>query len=296
MSDMPKRKAAFWKSDTNKAVNCLLCPQACKIEENAVGFCGIRQNIGGELYGIGYGLVSALALDPIEKKPLAMFRPGKNILSIGGFGCNLRCPFCQNSRISMEYSDRWHDAQYFLPEQIVEAAKKTEASGNIGVAYTYNEPLINYEFIYDCAKLIHKTGMSNVIVSNGFINTEPLEQLLPFIDAMNIDLKGFFDELYKKLGSKQAGGADEVKQTIAMAHKHCHVEITTLVIPEENEDEIEPLCEWIASIDDKIPLHLNRFFPRFKYSDKTPTSLQTLQKFNDIAKKYLKNVIVGNVR
>jgi pyruvate formate lyase activating enzyme len=174
-------------------------------------------------------------------------------------------------------------------------AEKTSANGNIGVAYTYNEPLINYEFLYDCAKLIRKAGMCNVIVSNGFINPEPLEELLPHIDAMNIDLKGFSDKFYKKLGAKRADSTNAVKQAITLAHKHCHVEITTLVIPGENEDEIEPLCEWIASIDDKIPLHLNRFFPRFMYSDKAPTPLQTLHRLSEIAKKYLENVFIGNV-
>ena len=187
------------------------------------------------------------------------------------------------------------DAQYLSPAQIVEMAKKTAANGNIGIAYTYNEPLINYEFLYDCAALIHKAGMYNVIVSNGFINPEPLEELLPFVDAMNIDLKAFSDEFYKKLGARQTDGLNAVKQAITLAHKRCHVEITALVIPEENEDEIEPLCQWIASLDDKIPLHLNRFFPRFMYSDKTPTPLETLRKLSETAGKYLQNVFVGNV-
>jgi len=294
MSDTSKRKAMFWSGEANE-VNCSLCPQICNIQENAAGFCGIRQNIAGELYSTGYGRVSSLALDPIEKKPLFMFQPGKKILSIGGFGCNLRFPFCQNCEISMEYSDRWQTAQYFSPEQIVEMAKKTAVNDNIGVAYTYNEPLINYEFLHDCSRLTHKAGMCNVIVSNGFINPEPLTELLPLIDAMNIDLKGFSDTFYKKLGAKRAGGADAVKQSIILAHKHCHIEITTLIIPEENEDEIAPLCEWIASIDDQIPLHLNRFFPRFMYSDKTPTPLETLHRLRETAKKYLENVFVGNV-
>ena len=235
-----------------------------------------------------------MALDPIEKKPLYMFQSGKKILSIGGFGCNLRCPFCQNYQISIKYSGISRDAQYFLPAQIVELAEKTAIDGNIGLAYTYNEPLINYEYLYDCAALIHKAGMCNVIVSNGFINPEPLEKLLPFVDAMNIDLKAFSDESYKKLGAG-TGGLSAVKEAIMLAHKHCHVEITTLVIPKENEDEIAPLCEWLASIDDEIPLHLNRFFPRFLYSHKTPTPPETLHKLSEIARKYLKNVFVGNV-
>ncbi|MDR2168507.1 MAG: AmmeMemoRadiSam system radical SAM enzyme [Clostridiales bacterium] len=291
---MNRRKAMFW-NPSGGAVDCFLCPQFCKIPENAAGICGIRQNMGGELFAAGYGLVSSAALDPIEKKPLFMFNPGKNILSIGGFGCNLRCPFCQNSQISIEYDARWQYSQSLTAEQVAELAVETAANRNIGVAYTYNEPLVNYEFLYDCARHVREAGMLNILVTNGFINPEPLEMLLPFIDAMNIDLKGFSDDFYTKLGARR-GGVEAVKQTIATAREFCHVEVTTLVIPGENEDEVAPLSEWLASLDENIPLHLNRFYPRFKYSDKMPTPPETLLRLGEIAKTRLTNVFIGNVR
>ena len=291
MNDECLHLAKYWDTMQDQKVSCVLCPHRCTIPKNALGFCGIRKNIDGKLYAANYGRVSALALDPIEKKPLYMFHPGKFVLSIGGFGCNFYCPFCQNCEISMEYEIRQQESECFSPEQIVTLAKQTVPKGNIGVAYTYNEPLIGYEFLYDCAVLVHHAGLNNVIVTNGYINQEPLEHLLPLIDAMNIDLKAFSDDFYKKLG----GSLEAVKQTISLAQKHCHVEITTLIIPEENEEEIEELAAWIASFNPEIPLHLTRFFPRHQYADKMPTSRETIYRLSEIAKKYLNNVFVGNM-
>ena len=289
MSDA--RAAMFYDEMENEKTRCSLCPHNCMISNGLTGLCGVRKNIDGKLYAMGYGRVSSIALDPVEKKPLRMFHPGKNILSIGGFGCNLRCPFCQNSSISIEYGAALQKAACYTPEQIAAYAKETIPGGNIGAAYTYNEPHIGYEFVYDCAMLVRDMGLSNVLVTNGYINREPLEKLLPYIDAMNIDLKGFTESFYKALG----GELGSVKETIMLAHQRCHVEITTLIIPDENDndDEIAALAEWIASLDPDIPLHLGRFFPRYKYSDKHPTSPEAVRRLRDIARSHLNNVYTG---
>ena len=288
MSDRP---AMFRSGAEGGAVRCALCPHGCKIPENAAGRCGVRENIGGALRASGYGRVSSVALDPVEKKPLYRFHPGKRVLSVGGFGCNLRCPFCQNCEISLEQGGAWRRAKDLSPEDIAALAKKAVPDGSIGVAYTYNEPLIGYEFLYDCAELVREAGLLNVVVTNGYINREPLEELLPLIDAMNIDLKGFTDGFYQKLG----GALSPVLRTIALAHKRCHVEITTLVIPGENEDGVAELAAWIASLDPEIPLHLTRFFPRYHYSDRPPTPRETVLRLRDTAQKYLKNVFASNM-
>jgi len=240
---------------------------------------------------MGYGRVSSIALDPVEKKPLYRFHPGRNVLSIGGFGCNMRCPFCQNCEISMEHDETRQNARIFTPEQINGLARQTVSENNIGVAYTYNEPLIGYEFLYDCARLVRDAGLKNVVVTNGYISREPLEALLPLIDAMNIDLKGFSDRFYQEL----SGGLEAVKETIAIARERCHVEITTLIIPGENENDVVELARWIASLDPEIPLHLSRFFPRYRYSDRAPTPRETILKLRDEAGKFLTNVFVGNM-
>ena len=298
------REALHWSTAPNNAVRCGLCPHRCHIPENAPGICGVRENRAGTLIASSYGQVSSIALDPIEKKPLYMFHPGKNVLSIGGFGCNFRCGFCQNHEISMEYGNLRQSAEQISPNDVVSVALQTVPRGNIGVAYTYNEPFIGYEFLYDCAILTHEAGLYNVLVTNGFINKEPLEILMPCIDAMNIDLKGFSESFYKELG----GSLDVVKETIALSAKNCHVEVTTLVIPGEsspvalqrhptrgNEDDIEDIAKWLSSIDTDIPLHLTRFFPRYHHSDRRPTPRETIFKLQETAKKYLKNVFIGNM-
>jgi len=284
-------KAMYWTAAENGRVRCLICPHRCLIADGAFGICGTRGNAGGRLTARGYGRVSSIALDPIEKKPLYMFKPGKYVLSIGGYGCNLRCPFCQNHEISMNGIHVGEKGQSYTPEEIAALAIRTAPDGNIGVAYTYNEPLINYEFLYDCAALVQAVGFHNVIVTNGFINRGPLESLLPFIDAMNIDLKGFTGGFYKKIG----GQLEVVMDTIALSHKLCHVEVTTLVIPGENEDDIEAIARWLSSISPDIPLHLTRFFPRYQYSGREATPGHTIQRLRETASKYLKNVFTGNM-
>jgi len=286
-------EAMLWSPAENGAVNCTLCPHNCTIPEGSAGLCGVRRNFDGKLYAESYGKVSAIALDPIEKKPLYMVHPGKRVLSIGSFGCNLRCPFCQNSDISMEYTEARQNAEMLAPEAVAALALRTVSEGNIGVAYTYNEPLIGYKFVRDCAGLVRDAGLCNVLVTNGFINREPLEALLPLIDAMNIDLKGFTQGFYKKLG----GNLEAVKEMIALACQHCHVEITTLIIPGENdsEEEIAAMAKWIASLDPEIPLHLTRFFPRYKYAGRAATPRETIHRLSEVAGQYLKNVFAGNM-
>jgi len=279
----------FWNKDNDGNVRCGLCPHRCQIAENAHGICGVRENCGGELIASGYGAVSSIALDPIEKKPLYMFHPGKHVLSIGGYGCNLRCKFCQNYEIST--GGRAKVDKSLSPEDIAKLALRTVPDGNIGVAYTYNEPLIGYEFLRDCAELVRGEGLRNVIVTNGYINEAPLRELLPLIDAMNIDLKGFTEGFYEKVG----GDLETVKKTIAMAREKCHLEVTTLVIPGENEGDIEGIASWLAAIDPDTPLHLSRFFPRYLYSDRSPTPRETMLRLRDTAKAHLKNVFVGNM-
>ena len=285
-------KARYWNADDNMSVRCGLCPHRCRIAENTSGLCGVRQNRNGELIASGYGQVSSVALDPIEKKPLYMFHPGKRVLSIGAYGCNLRCPFCQNYEISMVYAENNAvPSRTTAPSEIAALAVRSVPAGNIGVAYTYNEPIIGYEYLYDCAGLVHNAGLYNILVTNGYINTEPLESLLPLVDAMNIDLKGFTDSFYKKAG----GRIEPVKEAIVISHKKCHVELTTLVIPDENENDVKEIAEWISTIDPNIPLHLTRFFPRYRYSNKMPTRTDTMYRLQETAKMYLKNVFVGNM-
>lgn len=270
---------------------CPICPHRCKIEEGHTGFCRARSNENGKIVCSNYGKITSIALDPIEKKPLARFMPGSWVLSVGSYGCNLRCPFCQNCEISMG-SDKTIDTMTVTPEALVKKAAELIPEGNIGLAYTYNEPLIGYEFVYDCAELIREKGLKNVVVTNGYICEEPLIKLLPLIDAMNIDLKAFTEGFYKKI----SGGLDTVKRAIELSAKVCHVEVTTLIIPGENdsEEEVERLSDWLASISDEIPLHISRFFPRYQYISKPPTPIEKVYRLAEVAKRRLKYVYTGN--
>ena len=238
-----------------------------------------------------YGAVTSMALDPIEKKPLSRFYPGSYILSLGSYGCTFRCGFCQNHRISMEKAPP-ASANYPAPEDIAAAARELIARGNIGVAYTYNEPLCGYEFVMDCARLIKAQGQKNALVTNGYINPEPLARLLPLTDAMNIDLKAFTPEFYREIG----GDLQPVLNTITTAAAHCHVEITTLIIPGKNDAEahMRELCQWLAGISTDMPLHISRFFPAYRWQNIPPTPVQTIYRLVDIAREYLQYVYAGN--
>ena len=282
---------------------CKVCFRHCNIPEGGLGFCGARTCTGGEVTAANYGRVTSLALDPIEKKPLARFRPGSMILSAGSYGCNLRCPFCQNYQISWsEEAYRFADrAEFISPEELAGIALSCRDRGNIGLAFTYNEPLIGYEYIRDTAKLVHEQGMVNVLVTNGTADLQVLGELAPYIDAMNIDLKGFTDHYYNEvLGGDRAMTMAFIEEAV----KHCHVELTTLIVPGENdsEDEMREMTEWIACLTDpegkpagtEIPLHISRFFPRFHMTDRNATDVSKVYHLADVAREKLRYVYTGN--
>lgn len=271
---------------------CDICPHHCALEEGRTGLCKARTNIKGSIKCTNYGKLTSLALDPIEKKPLSRFLPGSKILSAGSYGCNLRCPFCQNHCISMAGGEEDIETVFMSPEELVEKALELVARGNIGIAHTYNEPLVGYEYVTDCSRLAREKKLKNVLVTNGFICSRPLISLLPLIDAMNIDLKSFNMEFYRRIGGK----LETVMQTIRLAAANCHVEITFLVIPDENDsaDEIKAMSEWIAGIDPDIPLHISRFFPMYKYDQRKPTPVSKVYELADIAGESLRYVYTGN--
>lgn len=267
----------------------------CALEPGQTGLCRARKNEDGEIVCANYGQITSLALDPIEKKPLYDFHPGSMVLSVGNYGCNLRCPFCQNHEISMA-DGKGLDAEQVSPGQLADLAlmwKERKKAGNIGIAYTYNEPLVGWEFVRDTAQLVREYGMLNVLVTNGTASQEILEKLLPFIDAMNIDLKGFREEYYQKLG----GDLETVKAFIARAQENCHVELTTLIVPGENDapEDMEAQAQWIAGLRSTIPLHITRFFPRYRMMDREATDVERLYRLAGIAERYLEKVYVGNV-
>ncbi len=273
-----------------KAV-CPVCMHHCTIEEGKTGLCRARSNENGRIVCTNYGKITSYALDPIEKKPLRRFLPGSKILSVGSYGCNLSCGFCQNHGISMVKEEE-ADYGIRMPEALVKEALAYAAKGNIGIAYTYNEPLIGYEYVRDCAKLAKENGLRNVIVTNGCAEIKILEELLPYTDAFNIDLKGFTEDFYKKVG----GSLSMVKAFIERAAKESHVEVTTLIIPGENDDvrELKKAAAWLASIDENIPYHISRFFPMWKMQDKEATRVETVYALAETAREYLKYVYEGN--
>lgn len=279
-----------------KEAECDVCFRHCRVNDGKTGFCRGRGNEAGKIVCTNYGRLTSLALDPIEKKPLNDFFPGSLILSCGSYGCNLSCPFCQNHEISMADS-RSVRTNYYTPAQLAELAEYARQEGNIGIAFTYNEPLIGWEFVRDTAKAVHEKGMKNVLVTNGTADLHILDRLLPFIDAMNIDLKAFHSSFYDDF----AGGSFEMtKYFIEHAVSGCHVELTTLLIPGKNdsEEEIRQEAEWIADLQEKagraIPLHLTRFFPMYKMQDSNPTDIDSIYRLADIAREYLPKVYTGN--
>jgi pyruvate formate lyase activating enzyme len=282
--------ASYSNKINDEKVQCTLCPHYCTIAVGGTGICKVRKNIDGKLYSLNYGKLASISLDPIEKKPLYRFHPGKSILSIGTFGCNLKCSFCQNWGISQKHPDTYS----VKPDEIVEKANKLIQRGNIGIAYTYNEPTVWYEFVYNTAKLNKKKGMLNVLVTNGFINREPLMELLPYIDAMNIDVKAYTEEFYNEICK---ASLKNIIETVEIAARECHVEITTLIIPGLNDsiEEIGELSRWLSSISPEIPLHLSRFFPNYKMQDRPRTTKESLIDARKKALEYLKYVYLGNI-
>ncbi len=275
---------------TDGKLNCRLCPFHCVIADGACGRCGVRCNEGGRLWARSYGRITAAHLDPTEKKPLYHFHPGSLILSLGSFGCNLTCEFCQNWSISQDAPP----SQELLPNDAAQLARDTLREGNIGIAYTYNEPMISFEYLMDTGQLVRDAGMVNVLVTNGIVEAEPLEDLLPLIDAMNVDIKSIRPDFYRRLCG---GDGLAARRTVEMAWGRCHVEITNLIIPGENDSDkdLRDLFDWAASVSRRLPLHLSRYHPDYNM-DNPPTPSATLRRAYDMARERLDFVYVGNIR
>ena len=280
-------------SDAAGVAVCGTCPRRCRLTEGTFGFCRARRAAGGRVVAANYGRITSIALDPIEKKPLAFFHPGSNVLSIGSYGCNLRCPFCQNDGIS-QHGGYEVACQTATPVELADlAARFRDERGNIGLAYTYNEPLVGWEFVRDCAREVRARGMLNVLVSNGCASEEVVTELAPLIDAANIDLKGPSQEYYDWVG----GDFASVCRTITALHgAGCRVEVTTLVVPGRNDTDadMDAIAAFVASVSPDIPLHVTRFFPRWHMADTSPTPISTIHRLADIARRSLRRVLIGN--
>jgi len=287
------KEAKFYNKVEKDSVKCLLCPQNCLIREGKYGSCGVRKNVDGRLYSEIYGKISAYNFDPIEKKPLYHFHPGSKILSAGSIGCNLHCQFCQNHEISQNPKRIRRSLQNASPEELVDAAKN--ASGNTGISYTYNEPTVWYEYMYDIAVKASKAGLKNVMVTNGFINKSPLEELIPYMDAFSIDLKAFTDDFYKRLSFARLepvlGNIKYIKE------KGKHLEIVNLIIPTLNDDRVifGEMVNWISGeLGNDTVLHINRYYPTYKM-DIPATSASLLKELYEIARQKLNYVYIGNI-
>ncbi|NMB34735.1 MAG: AmmeMemoRadiSam system radical SAM enzyme [Firmicutes bacterium] len=286
------QEASFYSREGEKIL-CTLCPQECRLKEGQTGICGVRRVEGGRLITTNYGLCAALALDPIEKKPLYHFYPGWKILSLGTVGCNLNCSFCQNWSLARNETGR--EAEYIAPEKILAFLEGQPARGQLGVAYTYNEPTVWYEFVRETAEIIAVEGYQNVLVTNGLIKKEPLKELLPFIGALNVDVKAFREDFYRR--HCRGRGFKEVLRTVEQALSTCHVELTYLLIPGLNDsaEEIKEFVDWVVSLDRKVPVHFSRYFPQYRLS-LPPTPLETLYRAWGTAHEKLSYVYLGNVQ
>lgn len=282
--------AQYFEVETVASVRCLLCPHHCRIAPGKTGLCGARLNENGTLFTRNYSVVSGMSMDPIEKKPLYHFHPGKRIFSIGTVGCNLDCPFCQNFQISRYFDTRsLMQLDKIMPGEMVDIAVR---NGSFGIAYTYSEPAVWYEYVYDVSKLAHKKGLANVWVTNGFIESSPLKAILPYIDAANVDLKAYDDQAYREL----RGAFEPVLATIETLYAAgVHLELTTLVVPGLNDDpaRLVELAKRIAAIDRKIPYHLSRYFPRYRYRNEA-TDVELLERIRAAVSEHLDYVYVGN--
>lgn len=284
-----KIEARYYKKYDENSLQCLLCPNLCILKNDEIGSCKTRQNIGGKLYSLFYNNISSIAVDPIEKKPLYHFYPGSKILSLGTVGCSFHCVFCQNYSIS-QYTDihlEEIDGSFILNLM-------REKKINL-IAFTYSEPLVWFETVYDISKFLKENdkNIKIVLVTNGYINSRPLLDLLPYIDAMNIDLKSFSNDFYKQFCS---GKLEPVLQTIKTAAKNIHVEVTTLVIPTLNDspEEMLAISNFLASIDKNIPLHISRYYPCYKLNI-PPTQEKTILDLVKVAKENLNYVYAGNL-
>jgi pyruvate formate lyase activating enzyme len=274
----------------DKYIECIVCPHNCKIQSGKKGICGVRKNTGNNIELLTHGVISGYALDPVEKKPLYHFYPGHKILSVGSFGCNMRCDFCQNYHIS-QTEEITTDSKITTGKILNDISS---ASKNIGLAFTYNEPVIWFEYILEVAAAVKKKGFMTVLVTNGFVNIAPLLDLIELTDAFNVDLKAFNNEFYRKLTGASLQPVKDALTEISKAGRH--LEITTLLIPGQNDDlsEMESQVKWIASeLGEETPFHLSRYFPMYKRND-PPTSHNSLLSHYEIASKFLKYVYLGN--
>ena len=273
-----------------KAV-CPGCPHCCSLNEGEYGLCRARKADGGRVIPANYGKITSLALDPVEKKPLRRFFPGSLILSVGSFGCNYRCPFCQNHGIS-QISERDALYRYVPPESLASMALDLRSRGNIGIAFTYNEPSVSWEYILDTAEAMKGTDLKLALVTNGGASPEVWDSLMAVTDAANIDLKSFSESFYRRIG----GDLETAKRNIEAAARSCHVELTTLIIPGENDspDEMSQIAEWVSSVDPEIPLHVTRFFPRWRMTDREATDPELVRSLASVAAGYLRHVYTGN--
>ncbi|GAB6138756.1 AmmeMemoRadiSam system radical SAM enzyme [Halanaerobaculum tunisiense] len=278
---------ALYYTTKQGQVECQLCPHFCQLREGETGRCQVRQVTAGQLRATTYNQVSSLALDPIEKKPLYHFQPGSQILSLGTVGCNLECKFCQNYQLAHNLEA---PTKEITPQQAVDIACQEDC---IGLAYTYSEPAVWYEYILETAQLAQQAGLKNVLVTNGMINPEPLEELVPYIDAMNLDIKAFQEEFYQEICQ---GSLAPVKRTAQLVQQELLLELTTLVIPGLNDSpaEIKELVSWIKQLGVEIPLHLSRYFPRYQLN-KNPTPVATMLQAAEIASEHLNHVYLGNL-
>lgn len=283
------KEAAYWQALCKDKVLCQLCPHQCCIAPEGRGRCKVRHNRHGALYTDNYGVISGIALDPMEKKPLYHFYPGAQVLSVGSQGCNLACGFCQN----------WESVQGSLPTTIITAQELSALAislrerGNCGVAFTYTEPLMWYEFVLAAAPLVQEQGMKTVLVTNGFVEAQPWRELLEHIDAVNIDLKAFSEDFYQR---HCAGRLLPVQQAIAAAVGKCHVEVTTLLVEGHNTApaEIRNLSAFLADLDPNIPLHLSRYHPAHRWRQ-AATSPSLILELADVARERLNFVYPGNL-
>lgn len=283
-------EALYYEKKEDKKVLCLLCPRHCLIRDGGRGVCRVRYNEGGRLYTENYNL-SALAMDPIEKKPLYHFYPGMKILSVGGSGCNLHCSFCQNWHISQSSNKNHIDLN---PSQLVEKAIETVGLANLGLAYTYSEPIVMFEYVMEAGRLIKEAGLKNVFISNGYIEEKPLEDLLGLIDAFNIDVKAFSKESYQENFKVDFDIIKKNLQRIIEAGKH--LEISCLIVPGINDiiDHAEEFFAYLAGLSSDIPVHINRYYPSYK-ATMPPTSREVMEAIRDVAEKHMDNVYLGNI-
>ncbi|MCF7934869.1 MAG: AmmeMemoRadiSam system radical SAM enzyme [Synergistales bacterium] len=269
---------------------CRLCPHACRLAPGETGVCRVRMSpSSGELKSCNYAKASSISLDPMEKKPLYHFYPGEEVLSLGTVGCNMACPFCQNWEIAT-----WSPQVQLTHLSVDEVLRHVRSKGLRSVAFTYNEPFVWYEFVYDCAQALREEGCETILVTNGYINSEPLETLLPHITAANVDLKAFTEEAYRRLG----GSLEPVQQTIRrFADSDTHLEVTHLLVPGINDSRAEfaAMIQWIAALSPAIPFHLSRSFPRYHWDGESP-SVETMNEYSDLASEYLAYVYLGNMR